>query len=119
MNLLQSVLMAAVFVIPTPAIASTTPVVESLPSIMERVAWCESHNNPQAKNKYSSASGRFQFIWGTWYSYGLQLWGEDFYQKNIWDYDDNTELALYVYKKNGTKDWNASKSCWSKPASGG
>ncbi len=116
MNLLQSVLMAAVFVIPTPAIASTTPVVESLPPIM---AWCESHNNPRAKNAYSTASGRFQFLSGSWYYYGKQLWGDEFYDKSVWDYDDSTELALYVYKKNGVKDWSASSSCWMKPTNGG
>jgi len=96
-----------------PIIATTTPVIKK-DALFEKIAFCESRNNPRAKNPYSSASGRFQFIWGTWHHYGLELWGDSFYTKNIWDYVDNTELALYVYKKYGTKDWLASKSCWGK-----
>lgn len=91
-----------------PLVAPVAP----FPAILERIATCESQNNPHAKNKYSSASGRFQFLWSSWNYYGKQLWGEDFYEKNIWSYEDNTELALYVYKLNGTKDWNESKHCW-------
>lgn len=90
-----------------PTQATTTPEFEA-------IAKCESRNDPQVKNKYSSASGRFQFLWGTWYHYGTEYWGDKFYEKNIWDFDDNTELAWYVYSKYGTKDWNESKSCWSK-----
>ena len=80
-----------------------------------RIAQCESGGNLRAKNKYSSASGEYQFIWGTWHHYGLELWGDEFYEKNIWS-DDNRELAWYVYSKYGSKDWNASKYCWSKPS---
>lgn len=80
----------------------------------ERIGRCESHNDPLAKNPYSSASGRFQFLWNTWHHYGLEFWGADFYNKNIWDYADNTELAWYVYQKYGSSDWLSSKSCWQK-----
>lgn len=89
--------------------ASNSPVAKS--SIIERISACESGGNNHAKNKYSSASGEFQFIWGTWYKYGLELWGDEFYEKNIWS-ADNRELATYVINKYGTSDWNASKNCW-------
>ncbi len=85
--------------------------------LFEAIAHCESFdaelgkNDLHAKNPKSSASGEFQFLAGSWYYYGKQLWGEDFYTKNIWT-TDNRELAEYVYKKNGTRDWEASKSCW-------
>ncbi len=98
--------------LPITNVATTTPVIAKVDPLFERIAFCESRNDPHSKNKYSSASGRFQFIWGTWHHYGIELWGNDFYKKNIWSYEDNTELALYVYKKYGTKDWNASKHCW-------
>ena len=94
-----------------PTGGATSSVARSSP-LFERIALCESGNNPHAKNPYSSASGRFQFLHGTWYHYGLEFWGEDFYSKNIWDYDNNTELAWYVFNKYGSRDWNASKSCW-------
>lgn len=81
-------------------------------NLFNRIGSCESRDNPKAKNKYSTASGRFQFLWGTWNHYGKELWGEEFYEKNIWDYNDNTELAWYVFNKYGTKDWNESKPCW-------
>lgn len=77
------------------------------------ISKCESEGKLREKNKGSTASGEFQFLWNTWYGYGLEYWGEKFYEKNIWT-QDNRELAWYVYKKYGTKDWNASKHCWSK-----
>lgn len=77
----------------------------------ERIALCESHGDLHAKNKYSSASGEFQFIYGSWYHYGLELWGQSFYTKNIWT-SDNRDLAWYVYTKYGTSDWNSSRNCW-------
>ena len=81
--------------------------------LFNRISKCESEGGLKQKNKKSTASGEFQFLWNTWYSYGKEYWGEDFYEKNIWT-QDNRELAWYVYKKYGTKDWDASKSCWSK-----
>lgn len=95
-------------------IATTTPPALKTTRVFEAIAKCESQNNPLIKNKFSTASGRFQFLWGTWYNRGRELWGKEFYEKNIWDYDDNTELAWYVYTKYGTGDWNESKTCWVK-----
>lgn len=107
------------FVLPTPAIATTTPVIvdikpvaETLPPILEKIAWCESRNIATAKNPHSTASGRFQFLNGSWNYYGKKLWGDDLIKKDKLNYQDSTELALYVYKLNGTKDWLASVKCW-------
>ncbi len=83
-------------------------------NLFNRIAWCESGDDPTAKNPTSSASGRFQFLWSSWNYYGKKLWGQEFYQKNIWDYNDNTELAWYVFEKNGTKDWESSRGCWDR-----
>ncbi len=97
---------------PKPLVATSTPE-------FERIAHCESydanlgHNDLHAKSKTSSASGEFQFINSSWFHYGKELWGDDFYEKNIWSLD-NRELAWYVYKKYGTHDWDASKYCWGK-----
>lgn len=83
-------------------------------SVLEAVAWCESRNNPLAKNPNSSASGRFQFIKSSWNYYGKKLWGDELKNKNVFDYKDNTELAIWVYNRNGLVDWEESKPCWSK-----
>lgn len=96
-------------------IAPAMPQVKSSP-LFERISHCESGGSLKAKNRYSSASGEFQFLWGTWHTYGLEYWGEDFYEKNIWS-EDNRELAWYVFNKYGTKDWNASKKCWNSSRS--
>lgn len=91
-----------------PDIATSTSV-----TVLDAIGKCESQNNPHIKNTSSSASGRFQFLWGTWNHYGHELWGDDFYEKNIFSYKDSTDLASYVIQKYGTSDWNESKSCWS------
>lgn len=83
----------------------------SLDATMNRIAMCESRNNPNAKNPNSSASGRFQFLTGTWKHYGLQKWGT-LEGRSVFDYGDNTELAYWVVRTYGTRDWNASKHCW-------
>lgn len=78
------------------------------------IAECESGNNAKAKNPNSSASGRFQFIKSSWEYYGKKLWGDEWVNKDVFNWQDNTELAIYVYNKNGTSDWLESKPCWSK-----
>jgi hypothetical protein len=87
-------------------------VIKEIPEIMLRIAECESNNTAHAKNPNSSASGRFQFINSSWEYYGKMHWGGDWINKNVFDWDDNTELALYVYERNGTRDWLASSHCW-------
>lgn len=95
-------------------IVPPAPIVVQVKSspVFDRIASCESGNDAHAKNLHSSASGRFQFLFGTWYRYGREFWGEDFYQKNVFSYEDNTDLAWYVFNKYGTSDWNESKFCW-------
>lgn len=83
-----------------------------IPPILERIAMCESQNVETAKNPNSSASGRYQFIRSSWKYYGQKLWGDDWVNKDILDYWDNTELAIYTFSIEGTSPWNSSKSCW-------
>ena len=84
----------------------------SLTETMERIALCESRNDPLAKNPRSTASGRFQFLKGSWAYYGEQLWGDAWMEKDVFDYHDNTELAYYVAKTVGLSPWDASRYCW-------
>jgi len=112
------------FVFPTPVIATTTPAIaqilpvkapiQATDVVFERIAICESGNVSTAKNPNSSASGRFQFIKSSWIYYGTKLWGDKLAEKNVMNYDDNTELARYAYKLHGVTPWEASRHCWSK-----
>lgn len=85
----------------------------SVSPLLYEIGRCESGHNLKAKNPNSSAKGEYQFIKSSWKHYGLELWGEDWINKDIFS-KDNEELAIYVFNKYGTKDWLESKSCWSK-----
>ncbi len=110
----QTIAFLGLFLLPTPVIASTTPIVqpEPIPALLQRIMKCESQGNTLARNKTSSAKGLYQFLDGSWNYYGTKLWGDKLKEKDVFNSEDSTELALYVYKLNGTKDWNASKACW-------
>jgi len=82
--------------------------------LISRIVDAESKGDHKAKSKISTASGCMQFVNMTWHRYGLELWGEDFYQKNIYSPKDNVELGAYVLNKYGSKDWEASRIVWSK-----
>lgn len=85
-------------------------------NLFNKIALCESGNYELAKNPKSSASGRFQFIKSTWKHYGIELWGDTWIERDVFDYNDNSELAYYVFTKYGTGDWLESKYCWNKLA---
>jgi hypothetical protein len=80
-------------------------------AVLARIEKCESGGNPLAKNPNSSASGLYQFIHSSWVYYGTKLWGsvED---KDVFNPHHNRELAEYVYRLNGTRDWLESAHCW-------
>ncbi len=81
------------------------------------IADCESDFIQTAKSQKSTASGVYQFLAGTWSHYGTKLWGAASTTKDVFNARDNIELALFVLKTVGTKDWEAdpaSEKCWSK-----
>lgn len=83
--------------------------------LFNKIGYCESKDDPLADNPYSSAKGRFQFLDGTWNYYAPMLWGDDWINKNVLDYQHNTDLAWFVYTNYGTRDWEAdpkSFNCW-------
>lgn len=82
-------------------------------SLAYKIADCESDFNPKNKNPRSTASGVFQFLRGSWNYYGTQLWGS-MKGKDVFNAEQNIELAMYVMSKRGTVDWNASRYCWGK-----
>ena len=78
--------------------------------LMVKVAFCESkmiqkwnYMNPTGDpNSKWSAYGIFQIIRGHQKKYGID-------RMTI---DGNIALAIELYKKNGTQDWELSSSCW-------
>ena len=62
-----------------------------------RVANCESHYNPLAVNRYSGASGLFQFMPSTW--------NANFAGQNIWDPYAQARAALTFYNAGRQSAW--------------
>jgi len=62
-----------------------------------RVANCESHYNPLAVNRYSGASGLFQFMPSTW--------NANFPGQNIWDPYVQARAALVFYNAGRQSAW--------------
>lgn len=93
--------------------AAPVPVVQEVPLILQKIAWCESRNkqfnadgsvhkgqiNPQDIGKYQ--------INEHYHLADSQALGMD-----IYTLAGNTSYALYLYKTQGTIPWNWSKPCW-------
>lgn len=74
--------------------------------LLDRISLCESGRNPNAKNKNSTASGYFQFIYSTW-----ERWGEG---EDVFDPYANINATYRLFRAQGTGPWTASYSCWSQ-----
>lgn len=74
--------------------------------VMVKIAQAESQFNPTNKNPSSSASGLFQILKGTWKSYSCT--------GSVMNAADNISCARKIYDDDGTSQWDASKSTWSK-----
>lgn len=90
------------------------PRTEQILKTLKDIRRCESAGNDRAKNPYSSAKGRYQFIDSTWKYYGKMLWGDNWVKKDVLNGNDNEELARFVAFNFGFRDWDASYYCWGK-----
>lgn len=79
------------------------------PELFLKIAKCESGLKPDAQNKTSSASGIFQFLNSTFFSYA-HAYGLSTEDKN--DPLIQAELAAKMISDGGLSHWNASKNCW-------
>lgn len=83
-----------------------------LPKVLLDIRWCESRDRYDAANPSSSARGAYQFLSGSWAAYGHK----DRYGVSTADQASpaqQDEAALITWERDGTRPWNASKSCWS------
>ena len=83
--------------------------------VMIDIARCESRfrqldsTGKVLKNPTSTAMGAFQ-IMASLHAKPAQ----DNLDLNIYSLEGNAAYARYLYERNGTRDWNASKHCWGK-----
>ena len=82
----------------------------TLASIVDRIIYCESSNNPKAKNPRSSAYGLCQFLDKTW-DYVEHKWN-----MNLDRYSpaDQRYACERLYREEGGKHWRESWTCWHK-----
>ncbi len=84
-----------------------------VPPVLLAIRWCESTDNYTAANPSSSARGAYQFLTGSWDAYGHKdRYGVS--QAHLATPVQQDEAALITWERDGTRPWNASKSCWSK-----
>lgn len=83
--------------------------------VMIDIARCESRfrqfdsAGKVLKNPSSSAMGAFQIMASLHAKNAENSLGV-----SIYDLEGNAAYARYLYERNGTRDWNASKHCWGK-----
>lgn len=112
LGLVFAVFLLAFLLWPKPAASETLTVPQMVikefgaPSIMVRIAMAESTFDPTAKNPYSTASGVYQILNGTWNDYDCA--------GDVFDPTDNITCARKIYDKEGTTPWNASIEVWGK-----
>lgn len=108
-TLIPSFASAQVWVLPSGLLFETPdpePVTfNSLPIELQHIAICESSGNQAARGPYGEI-GIFQ-IHPKYHLKNAKQMGLD-----IFDPQDNMIYALYLYKKNGLRDWFSSRSCW-------
>lgn len=71
----------------------------SLPTVLKTIRQCESKGDYQAQNAYSSASGAFQIVTGTWNGYGGYIEAK-MAPKHVQD-----AKAIELYNQRGTQPW--------------
>lgn len=85
----------------------------ALPAVLLDIRYCESRGDYLAANSRSTARGAFQFLTGSWKYYGhAERYGVA--QAHLATPAQQDEAALKTWQADGTRPWNASKSCWSK-----
>ncbi len=82
-----------------------------VPPILLAIRRCESGGNYQAANQRSSARGAYQFLVSSWAAYGHAARYGVFEAHRATNAQQD-EAAVITWKRDGTRPWNASRSCW-------
>lgn len=87
---------------------AVTPAQAAAPvDVREAIAQCESGGNYHAQNSSSTASGKYQFINGTWKAYG----GSTARAKDASPAEQDVVFER-AFAAEGTGPWEASYDCW-------
>ncbi len=82
-----------------------------VPPILLEIRRCESGGNYQAANRRSSARGAYQFLVSSWAAYGhASRYGV--FEAHLATNAQQDEAAVITWQRDGTRPWNASRSCW-------
>lgn len=82
-----------------------------VPPVLIAIRKCESNHSYTAANPRSSARGAYQFLMSSWAAYGhAQRYGvREAHHATPAQQD---EAAVITWQRDGTRPWNASRSCW-------
>lgn len=76
--------------------------------VKEHIAFCESGGRYNARNKRSTASGKYQFLNSTWAGrYGVK-------KAYLATPEQQEEAASELFNVKGLKPWKSSHRCWEK-----
>ena len=87
------------------------PVLSQTQVLASKISYCESGDDPTAKNPNSTAYGLCGFLDGTW-AYVQDKWKITLDRD---DEDDQWYTCQRLLEEEGTVHWKASESCWREP----
>lgn len=115
--MLISTLFSFLFLVPSPVLAPAEYVNQTL----KRICSCESTGNPDNEpiqfnedgnvlqgKRHPADHGACQINLDVWYEKSVAL------NYDVDTTDGNIRMANYIWSIRGTRDWNASRSCWAK-----
>lgn len=77
-------------------------------AVKEHVAACESRGSYTARNRRSTASGKYQIINSTWARrFGVR-------SAYLATPEQQEQVAVELYAKNGLRPWRSSQRCWQR-----
>ena len=91
------------------AAAAPAKAATELPTVLQKIRYCESGNDYTAQNSSSSASGAYQFLTSTWQSLSASA---GYATAASAPASVQDAAALELYNEAGTSPWAASQSCW-------
>lgn len=114
-------------VAPTISQSVVKPSIKEIPQVLSAISWCESRDD-QSKVGYNyryktvtdenGATSSVKYLWSR--DIGKYQINDYYHAEtakklgfDIYTVEGNTQYAILLYNSNGTRDWNASKPCWS------
>lgn len=82
--------------------------IENLPELAQKIIWCESQNNPNARNVNKNGT----IDYGLMQVNSVHIPAMEKLGLDIENPEDNLQYGLLLLSKNGLQPWKSSKSCW-------